>query len=462
MLEPEFPACCPGERNGIGGIDDRKGVMETTPQVFISYASADKSIADRVCKTLEQAGLPCWIAPRDIPPSADYPAAIVDAIRSARVLVLLLTEQATASPHVLSEVGHAFNGKKRIIPFRLSLAPLPEDLEYFLSLTQWLDASAGCTENSLNLLTNATQRALAGEKYIPGSAPVKPKARWLGVAVLLPLVLVGMFIAWRWRRASVRRATPVADVMKGSSSATGNGIAPETPAAAAKWKTWVNPGDGESYVWIPSGEFMMGCSETDSECTDDEKPAHRVRIDKGFWLGKTEVTLAAYRKYADRHGGNAPAGAGAMPATEVSWADAKAYCAAVGGRLPSEAEWEYAARGGAPQAYYGVVSEIAWYADNSGDVPHAVGKKRPNAYGLYDVLGNVREWVLDRYYNRYDLSAPATGSSVEQPLAANASTVARGGFWESDSSAIRVSHRSALAVDTADPSIGWRCASDHR
>jgi len=436
--------------------------METTPQVFISYASADKSNADRVCETLEQAGMPCWIAPRDIPPSADYPAAIVDAIRTTRVLVLLLTEHATGSPHVLSEVGHAFSGKKRIIPFRLSVAPLPADLEYFLSLTQWLDASEGCTENSLNLLKNATQRALAGEKYIPGPGPMNAKARWLGGMVLLLLVVIGVFIAWRWRRASVRKIPPVADVMKDSAAGPGNGTVPGTPPAAAKLKTWVNPEDGQGYVWIPPGEFMMGCSETDSECADDEKPAHRVSIDKGFWLGRTEVTLSAYRKYADPRGGHAPAGAADMPATEVSWAEAKAYCAAMGGRLPSEAEWEYAARGGSPQPYYGAAPEIAWYAGDSGDVPHAVGKKKPNAYGLYDVLGNVREWVLDRYYNKYDLAAAATGSSVEQPLAANASTVARGGFWESDPSEIRVSHRSALAVDTADPSVGWRCASDHR
>jgi hypothetical protein len=105
--------------------------METAPQIFISYASADKAIADLVCDTLEKAGLPCWIAPRDIPPGADYPSAIVEAVRSTRVLVLLWTEHATGSPHILSEVGHAFNGKKRIIPFRLSIAAMPEDRSTF-------------------------------------------------------------------------------------------------------------------------------------------------------------------------------------------------------------------------------------------------------------------------------------------------------------------------------------------
>jgi formylglycine-generating enzyme required for sulfatase activity len=434
--------------------------METAPQVFISYASADKDIADRVCDTLEKAGLPCWIAPRDIAPSADYPSAIVEAVRSTHVMALLLTEQAAASPHVLSEVGHAFNGKKRNIPFRLSVAPMPEDLEYFLSLTQWLDAPEGCTDDSLKRLTEATREALAGEKASLRALLVKKKARWLAISVAVLLATVGTFIAWRSRRTGTEKPTPAVGSPT-TSYTSGNGAASETPPVA-KPKTWVNPGDEQTYVWVPPGEFTMGCSEADSECTDDEKPTHPVNIDKGFWLGQTEVTKAPYRKYAAKHGSETSAGPGDLPATEVTWAEAKTYCAAVGGRLPTEAEWEYAARGGNPHAYYGVVPDIAWYSANSGDTPHPVGKKKPNAYGLYDVLGNVREWVLDRYFNKYDLEAPATGNTVEQPLAPNASTVARGGFWASEAAAIRVSHRSELATDSADPTIGWRCANDHR
>jgi hypothetical protein len=168
------PACALEKRRGISGLRERlsQTVMEIAPQVFISYASADKAIADRVCDALEKAGVPCWIAPRDIPPGVDYPAAIVEAVRSARALVLLLTEHATGSPHVLSEVGHAFSGKKRIIPFRLSAAPLPEDLEYFLSMTQWLDAPEGCTDGNLKRLTDATREALAGGRTVRGPALV--------------------------------------------------------------------------------------------------------------------------------------------------------------------------------------------------------------------------------------------------------------------------------------------------
>jgi formylglycine-generating enzyme required for sulfatase activity len=185
----------------------------------------------------------------------------------------------------------------------------------------------------------------------------------------------------------------------------------------------------------------MGCSAGDSQCSDDEKPAHPVDIEKGFWLGRTETTIGAYQKFAARRKIQAPKGDATLPVTGVTWAEAKTYCAGVGGRLPSEAEWEYAARGGNTGAYYGVVPAIAWYAANSDGMPHAVGGKKPNAYGLYDMLGNVSEWVLDRYYNKYDLTSPATGTAIDQPLASNSTAVARGGYWDAEAAAIRVSHR---------------------
>ena len=401
-------------------------------QVFISYASADKAVADRVCTALEAAGVSCWIAPRNIEPGTDYPAAIVEAVNAAHVLVLILSGQAAASPHILTEVGHAFNGKKRIIPFRLSSEALPADLEYFLSMTQWLDAPDGATEQNLKRLTEATLDTLAGKPAPRDSQPRRRRARWL--AALIPVLAVAAAALVYWRSPK--------------------------PPAAPQPKTWANPADGQTYVWIAPGTFTMGCSAGDSECSDDEKPAHAVAIHQGFWLGQTEVTIAAYRKFAAQQGRKSPAGDGALPVTEVTWAGAKEYCAAVGGRLPTEAEWEYAARGGSSQQYYGVLSEIAWYAANSEGAPHAAGKKQPNSFGLYDMLGNVAEWVLDRYYNKYDLDSPATGPGIDLPLAGNAIATARGGFWDSEAASVRVSHRWAREKDDADGSLGFRCASD--
>ncbi len=371
-------------------------------QVFISYSSADKAAAERICGVLEEAGIACWIAPRNIEPGTDYPTALVEAIRSVRVMVLILTEPAAASPHILSEVGHAFSGKKRIIPFRISQKAVPEDLEYFLSTTQWLDAPDGCTEQNLKRLIEATRAAVAGERIPHLTTPPKNRTKWLAAAVLTLALIAGGFLFLKFRQPAVRNNPPpktgdLTNLTNLPPPKTGDlaNLPPRTTQTTSQPKTWTNPADGLNYAWIPPGTFMMGCSEQDSECKEDEKPTHQVVLAKGFWMGQTEVTIAAYKKLNPKFVPHDPTSAGNLPVCGVSWADAKAYCAATGGRLPTEAEWEYAARGGSPQAFYGAISEIAWYGANSFEGPHPVGKKQPNAFGLYDMLGNVSEWVLD-------------------------------------------------------------------
>jgi hypothetical protein len=416
-------------------------------KVFLSYSSADKDIAERVCSALEATEISCWIAPRDIEPGVDYPAAIVDAINSAQLLVLILTKHAAASPHVLSEVGHAFNGKKRIIPLRLTSEPIPENLEYFLSMTQWLDALNGCTDDNLKRLAEAISDPLA-ERADPSLTGRRARRTRLIAGVMSVVVLaVGMILYWR----SHKSPSPVAP----ASSSSG------APLTNPQPKLWINPIDEQKYVWIAPGSFTMGCSPGDSECEDNEKPAHQVAIETGFWLGQTEVTIAAYQRFAVKHSLKPPGGEATLPLTGLVWVEAKQYCLAIGGRLPTEAEWEFAARAGSSEPYYGMVPKIAWYAENSSDTPHAVGSKQPNAWGLYDMLGNVKEWVLDRYYKKYYLDSPATGTNVDQPVAANATAVVRGGFWGSDTPNVRVSQRSEQEKDSADGSIGFRCAVDH-
>jgi len=423
-------------------------------QVFISYSSADKATAERICAALEEAGIACWIAPRNIEPGTDYPTALVEAIRSVRVLVLILTETAAASPHILSEVGHAFSGKKRIIPFRISQKAVPEDLEYFLSITQRLDAPEGCTEQNLKRLIEATRAALAGEP-IPHLTPEPPsRKRWLAGAALALALMAAVILIVKFRHPATPSILP-------PKSGDLTSLTPRSPQTTSQPKTWTNPADGLNYVWIPPGTFMMGCSEQDSECKDDEKPTHQVVIEKGFWMGQTEVTNAAYKKLNPKFVPHEVWSAVDLPVCGVSWTDAKNYCAATGGRLPTEAEWEYAARAGSSWAYYGVISDIAWYAKNSDDAPHAVAKKKPNAFGLYDMLGNVSEWVLDRYFNKYYDDSVATGPEVEQPLASNATAVARGGFWESEAANLRVSRRLEQETDVTTIPIGFRCARDH-
>ena len=147
-----------------------------------------------------------------------------------------------------------------------------------------------------------------------------------------------------------------------------------------------NSDDDLDYVWIPPGEFLMGCSPGDGKCHGDEgeKP-HAVRITKGFWLGQTEVTVEAYRRFADSTAKVAmPSAPGfdsgwsdaEQPIVSVTWQDAKTYCEDwAKGRLPTEAEWEYAARAGSTGARYGDLDSIAWYDANSGSKAHPVSER---------------------------------------------------------------------------------------
>jgi len=165
------------------------------------------------------------------------------------------------------------------------------------------------------------------------------------------------------------------------------------------------------FVKIQPGEFMMGCSTSDNDCKDDEKPAHRVRITKVFEIGKYEVTQAQWQAMMSSN--PSVMKGDKRPVESVSKGDAQEFLnklnAAHDGyryRLPAEAEWEYSARAGSTGPYAGKLDEIAWHAGNSEDETHSVGLKKPNSWGLYDMEGNVREWVQDFYAANYYSTSP--------------------------------------------------------
>ncbi len=237
-----------------------------------------------------------------------------------------------------------------------------------------------------------------------------------------------------------------------------------------KGEVRVNPKDGLKYVWIPPGTFMMGCSPGDNECYDFEKPPNQVTITKGYWLGQTEVTVGAYKRFTGATGRQMPPepnlngrplnpgwGDEAMPIVEVTWDDAQAYCRWAGGRLPTEAEWEYAARAGSTGARYGPVDEVAWYSNNSGEKTHEVGQKRANGFGLYDVLGNVWEWVNDWYDENYYQNSPS-----KDPAGPTSGKfrVTRGGCWGSSPRYVRVSYRNRFNLGVRSFVGGYRCGGE--
>ncbi|HTD21277.1 MAG TPA: bifunctional serine/threonine-protein kinase/formylglycine-generating enzyme family protein [Terriglobales bacterium] len=216
-------------------------------------------------------------------------------------------------------------------------------------------------------------------------------------------------------------------------------------------KVKVNPLDGLKYVWIPPGKFMMGCSPDDVDCYPDEKPAHEVTITKGFWIGQTEVTQAAYEHVVGR---NPSSFLGEdLPVDSVNWFQAHGYCSAIGMRLPTEAEWEYATRGGKSNNWS--LGEIAWWSGNSAQQTHAVAQKQPNGYGLYDSLGNVAEWTADWY-------EPYTADPVTDPQGPSEGEyrITRGGSWLGGLRNARWSSRVTRKPGVRGTYIGIRCAGE--
>jgi formylglycine-generating enzyme required for sulfatase activity len=202
----------------------------------------------------------------------------------------------------------------------------------------------------------------------------------------------------------------------------------------------------------------MGCSSGDSECDDDETPPHSVTL-SDFAVLETEVTVSQYEIVT---GDNPSYDRGASdglnaPVEGVDWYGAKEFCDAVDGRLCTEAEWEYAARGGTTTKYYcgddeSCLYQIAWYGSGSGGKKQEVGGKNPNEFGLYDMLGNVDEWVNDWYHDDYYSDSPQNDPGG--PVTSDNKVRRGGGF---DLGTLRVSYRGVLNPSGSGPVLGFRC-----
>ncbi|MFZ2171864.1 MAG: SUMF1/EgtB/PvdO family nonheme iron enzyme [Methylococcaceae bacterium] len=224
-------------------------------------------------------------------------------------------------------------------------------------------------------------------------------------------------------------------------------------------------------VRIPADFFLMG-SDMDQ---NEQQPAHLVNIAKPFLITKYLVTFDEYEWFVKAKNLEMPYDHGwgreKRPVIDVSWKDASAYAAwlsEVSGksyRLPSEAEWEYAARSGTESAYYWGDSEndadnFAWFNSNSEGKTHPVGEKQPNAFGIYDMSGNVWEWVQDCWHDNYD-HAPGDGSAWQAANNGDCSRrVLRGGSWNYRPQLLRSANRDGYFPCSRDYSIGFRLARD--
>jgi formylglycine-generating enzyme required for sulfatase activity len=259
---------------------------------------------------------------------------------------------------------------------------------------------------------------------------------------------------------------------------------PELVPAPAPAPTEITNSIGIKLVLIPAGEFLMGSPDSDPDADADEKPQHRVRITRPFYLGVRELTQGQYRAVAGENPGHFKE-SDDLPVESVSWLDAITYCNALsrkeglapfyrvqgatvevpdwdgtGYRLPTEAEREYACRAGSTTRFsFGDdavgLGAFAWYGGNSRQRTHPVGEKQPNAWALYDMHGNVWEWCWDGYeadqYKKWSAADPLGPAHA-------ASHVFRGGGWDDDPRFERSANRSWSAPGDRSSYVGFRVA----
>ena len=222
---------------------------------------------------------------------------------------------------------------------------------------------------------------------------------------------------------------------------------------------------GMEFVLIPAGTFLMGSPESDRDALPNEKPAHSVTISQPFYLGKYQVTQTQWDTVMDKNPSQF-INFDNQPVDNVSWYDALAFLHQLNeleeGRaygMPTEAQWEYACRSGTKSPrYHPNIDAIAWSKRNSADQPHSVGLKLPNAWGLYDMLGNLLEWCHDGM-RKYTMSAVV---DPMRPIGAKEYGVPRGGSWDDPAWFVRAASRVWPYIGNDFTYYGLRCACSGR
>jgi formylglycine-generating enzyme required for sulfatase activity len=259
------------------------------------------------------------------------------------------------------------------------------------------------------------------------------------------------------RKKSVLYAIVVAVLLAGCGGGGGGESGGKTEVGSKGGKS----GNDRDMVLVKGGTFTMGCTaEQGNDCDDDEKPSHSVTL-SDFYISKYEVTQKQWYEIMGSNPTKLTEGEN-LPVDNVSWNDVQEFIQKLNEktgkkyRLPTEAEWEYAARGGNKSKgdkYSGGndIDAVAWYGENSGGTTHPVGTKQANELGLYDMSGNLWEWVSDwkGNYSSFSVTDPQGPSS-------DSNRVFRGGGWRNVARSCRVSIRYGFTPDFRYYNLGFR------
>jgi len=481
--------------------------------IFLSYKSEDRAKAQIIAEALERNGYSVWWD-RVIPPGRTFDDVIEEELDAAKCLVVLWSKESVNSEWVRTEASEG-RRRKILIPVLIEdvTPPLAFRLIEAAKLIDWggtlpnpeFDLLLGSVSGMLG--TVPAPKAEIQKTGVQGEQEQKKveikkreeekaekekqeriqkeekerlkkekerqkeqrrgaikdaiqenihtvkrkvsKEMIIAVVLIFSILLVGYWVF------------PITDGPNNGTNGTPTST-PSTPSPTPIPKYMTNSIDME-FVLIPAGEFDMGSPFSEVGRYDDEGPVHHVTISKPFYLSKYEVTQKQWREVM----GSDPSyfKGDDLPVEWVSWYEVQEFIrklnereGSVKYRLPSEAEWEYSARADTTTRYSlgddeSKLEDYAWYRDNSEERTHPFGQKKPNPYGLYDMHGNVWEWVQDEWHDNYD-GAPNDGSAWED--GSGADRVLRGGSWSNFAGYCRSADRGSCAPGYRRRDLGFR------
>jgi formylglycine-generating enzyme required for sulfatase activity len=454
-------------------------------RIFVSYSRADRQFADEFVSLLRRVyGHDSLWFDDDIHGGADWWRLILQQVTDCELFIYLISNDALQSPYCQAEFREALRLHKQVLPVIARPktqypGSMPDDLATSLLRTQYVDMARGFKDHhamsalyaAVNQLlqldpTLALQPLWAQPTEQPPVSDKKQKRRlskrWVIIIAVVIVSLVGSITALIALNPSAGSSTPTgAPTVVNTPAFTSDRTASATSFNGSNddWMPVIREFDGVAMALVPAGCFMMG-SENEYP---DERPAHEVCFDEPFWIDQTEVTNEQFAAFNGQAAYNSYFRGDNRPREQISWLEAQTFCESRGARLPTEAEWEYAARGLDELAYpwgNNFTPDNTVWSENSGGASVDVGSKPTGVswVGALDMSGNVWEWVADWYAESYYASLADGAVNPTGPVSGDERVQRGGSWWLGAPNDFRAAYRGKFEPEVRVYDFGFRCA----